>query len=177
MKVTTGLIIFLFSSVAHAYGPLYFHPCNRITAAQVVEKIKTIGAQQYIVSSKPNTENSEWECVTDNISSGNPDWLKLASMIGPYTDAGSADDISVALGIALPRNTIGVLGVLDNTKRPISEDEVCTLPFFEGSEADINLYIVKTIRELYKTPGGEHCLSALIKTIGTSDDKNFYEVN
>lgn len=127
--------------------------------------------------SDPNAESSEWECITDNISSGAPDWLALVPLIGPETDAGSADDISVALGIALPRNPAGVLSVLENKHRPISEDEVCALPFYEGSEADVNRYIVKALRELYKTPGGEHCLSTLIKTIGQSDAETFYENN
>lgn len=172
------LLIFSFTAFnANAYGPLQPEYCTKTTAKAVRDKIERMGVKNYLAYSQPNAEHSEWECIISNISSGREEWLALVPVIAPATDAGSADDLSSAMGMALQSNAMAVVRFIDDRIRPISTAEVCTLPFYSGGEADINLAIVRTIRSLYHANNGKKCLSALIKTIGQSDEKTFYQEN
>lgn len=135
-----------------------------------------MGVKEYINYSQPNGRDSEWDCLMNNISSGKNEWMSLVPVIAPATDAGSADDLTSAMGIALQNNPVATLRVIDERIRPVSTEEVCTLPFYSGSEAETNLYIVRTIRALYQAKG-KKCLATLIRTIGQSDAKTFYQEN
>ena len=177
MKIFALLILAMIAFNANAYGPLPPEYCTKTTAKAVRDKIERMGVKSYLAYSQPNAEHSEWECIINNISSGREEWLALVPVIAAATDAGSADDLSSAMGIALQSHAAAVLGVIDDSIRPISIAEVCTLPFYSGSEADINLTIVKTIRALYQAENGKKCLSALIRTLGQSDEKTFYLEN
>ncbi|WP_339374648.1 hypothetical protein [Photorhabdus australis] len=77
------------------------------------------------------------------------------------------------MATALPKNANGVLSILDDSNVPISTDSVCSLPFYQGTEAELNQYVVDSIRALYKNKGGEKCLQKLISTTGNS--KSFSE--
>jgi antitoxin component of RelBE/YafQ-DinJ toxin-antitoxin module len=80
-------------------------------------------------------------------------------------------DISQALALALVKNTDGVLAILDDRIIPISTNEVCSLPLYNMTIPEENVYVVKAIQALYKSNSvqAQKCLQELITTVGQSD--------
>src|SRR5262245_19536584 len=50
-----------------------------------------------------------WQDVYDGIASGKTEWLQVAELLRPASDAGASEDLSDALSEALPKNPVGVL--------------------------------------------------------------------
>ncbi|MBS9441645.1 hypothetical protein [Photorhabdus heterorhabditis] len=149
------------------------NPYPNLTPEQVAEKVNSMGARKFVTSTSPNTDDSTWDYILSHISSGDPEWLKIVPILSTGVDAGSAEDLTIAVATAIPKNASVVLSILNNANISISTDSVCSLPFYQGTEAELNQYVVDSIRALYKNKGGEKCLQKLISTTGNS--KSFSE--
>lgn len=103
---------------------------------------------------------------------GGDDWLKVATLLAPGSDADSAETLSEAVGMAIPHNPSGVLSIITERYTPLSIGEVCGLPFYSMTEPQLNQYIVDSIRALYKVPSSKACIDAMVNVIGTSNGFN-----
>lgn len=85
-------------------------------------------------------KHNDWERVMDGVDSGDARWVALAPLLAPGTDAGTAEELPIALAFALPRNPGAVLGVVGGKKGfPVAD--VCGAPFIEDTVKDIPAYI------------------------------------
>ncbi|MCW7548252.1 hypothetical protein OO184_09950 [Photorhabdus sp. APURE] len=149
------------------------NPYSNLTPKQVTEKVNSMGARKFVISTLPNTDDSTWDYILSHISSGNSEWLNIVPILSTGVDAGSAEDLTIAVATAIPKNASVVLSILNDANVSISTDSVCSLPFYSGTEAEINKYVIESIRALYKSKKGEICLKTLVNTIGKS--KTFQE--
>ncbi|MBS9424424.1 hypothetical protein [Photorhabdus caribbeanensis] len=149
------------------------NPYPNLTPKQIIEKVNSMGARKFVTSTLPNTDDSTWDYILSHISSGDPEWLNIVPILSTGVDAGSAEDLTIAVATAIPKNSAVVLSVLNNANISISTESVCSLPFYQGTEAKLNQYVVDSIRALYKNKSGEKCLQKLISATGNS--KSFSE--
>lgn len=141
------------------------------TAQQLTTQIKQKGAQAVISGLYVNDEK-EWEYVTGQISKGNNEWLTVAALLAPGSDADSAETLSEAVGAAIPHNPAGVLNILTDRYPSLSMAEVCGLPFYSMTKAQFNQYIVDSIRALYRVPSSKACIDTMVNVIGTTNGFN-----
>ena len=102
------------------------------------------------------------------MDSGNADWIALAPLLAPGSDAGSAEDLGISLAFSLPKNPRGVLAALDPANgHIIGANRVCGLPFVEDTVPDLPAYRLKAIRAVREvkdtklTSARTACLAAL----------------
>jgi hypothetical protein len=88
-------------------------------------------------------DQNRWDYVSGRIASGEAAWVRLAGKLAPGTDAGTAEDLPIALALALPRNAPAVLAVLQT--RAVDLTGVCGLPFIEGTVRDVFAYKRRTL--------------------------------
>ncbi|GAA3586073.1 hypothetical protein GCM10023078_12320 [Gibbsiella greigii] len=141
------------------------------TAPQLTEQIKLKGAQAVISGLYADNEK-EWQYVTGEIGKGGRDWIKIAALLAPGSDADSAETLSEAVGTAIPHNPSGVLSIITEQYTPLSLGVVCGLPFYSLTELQFNQYVVDAIRALYKVPSSKACIDTMVNVIGTSNGFN-----
>ncbi|MDW8847854.1 hypothetical protein SD961_18515 [Erwinia sp. MMLR14_017] len=141
------------------------------TAQQLAEQIKQKGVQ-VVISGLYGEQEKEWQYVTGEIAKGGSDWLNIAALLAPGSEADSAETLSEAVGAAIPHNPAGVLSIINEKYTPLSLGEVCGLPFYSLTEPQFNQYIVDSIRALYKVPSSKACIDTMINVIGTSNGFN-----
>jgi hypothetical protein len=96
-------------------------------------------------------------------------WKALALRLAQGADDGTAEDIGIALALALPTNAPAALGAVDPKNGPILEDDrVCSAPFYEDTVKDPAAYKRQSLwrrgRRRPKAFGGQNaCLNALKK--------------
>ncbi len=111
---------------------------------------------------------SQWDWVIDRMGDGNAGWIALAPKLAPGSDAGSSEDLGIALAFALPKNPRAVLAALDlGNGIVLGADRVCGAPFIEDTVKDIPAYRRRAIRAV-KAVSNPHlkmaktaCLTAL----------------
>ena len=103
----------------------------------IARDIKAHGAKA-VVDRLWNSE--DYDRVMDKIDTGDARWVALAPLLAPGTDAGTAEELPIALAFALPRNPHAVLTVLAGREGSFFVD-VCTAPFIEDTVKDIPAYI------------------------------------
>lgn len=141
------------------------------TAQQLTEQIKQNGPQT-VISSLYTNDETEWQFVAGEIGKGDDDWLRVAALLAPGSDADSAETLSEAVGMAIPRNPVGVLGIITERYTPLSQKVVCGLPFYSMTEIQLNQYIADAIRALYKVPSSKACIDTMVNVIGKSNGFN-----
>ncbi|WP_313112388.1 hypothetical protein [Pseudescherichia sp.] len=141
------------------------------TTQQLTEQIKQKGPQA-VISSLYNNDETEWQFVTEEIGKGGADWLKVAALLAPGSDADSAETLSEAVGMAIPHNPVGVLNIMTDRYTPLSQEVVCGLPFYSMTEIQLNQYIADAIRALYKVPSSKACIDTMVNVIGESNGFN-----
>jgi hypothetical protein len=84
--------------------------------------------------------NNDWERVMDHVDTGDARWIALVPRLAPGTDAGTAEELPIALAFALPRNPEAVLSVIGG-KKGLRIADVCSAPFIEDTVPNIPAYI------------------------------------
>ncbi|HEX8307029.1 MAG TPA: hypothetical protein VF645_01250 [Allosphingosinicella sp.] len=101
-----------------AYRPYFdtlWKPGAAITPDEVRKKIEAEGATRAVEklsSSHDPDAPLPWSTVTAGIARGEPQWLAVAPLIRPGTQAGSGDEYSMALTAALTTNPAGSLRLM-----------------------------------------------------------------
>jgi len=113
-------------------GPKFIaHP----TPAQIDASLARYGARSTVSAL---FDQNRWDYVADRISAGSSDWVNLAGKLAPGADAGPAEELPISLAFALPRNAPAVLALVRSGA--FSADDVCGVPFIEGTIRDIGAY-------------------------------------
>lgn len=85
---------------------------NLSTPDEITSAVKAEGAEKVI---RQIFESDAWQVhVYPGISSGDPQWLQVAKILRPSTDAGASEEMNNALSLALLKRPYAVLPVLKN---------------------------------------------------------------
>jgi len=88
-----------------------------------------------------------WDQVVDGIASGDTGWINLVPLLAPGADAGTAEDLTIALASALPKAPLAVLTVVGgHSGDPLDVAQVCSAPFIEDTSAHQHSYKVQALR-------------------------------
>lgn len=140
----------------------------QVTSMALTQQIKIRGAQAVIADLYKDGE-FQWQYVLTKIGSGEQNWLDVAELLAPGSDADSAESLATAAATAIPHNPAGVLSLLKGGALPFSTDNVCALPFYSIKEPEFNQYVVDAIQALYKVPNSKACIDTIVNTIGQSN--------
>ena len=86
--------------------------------------------------------NGDWERVMDRVDAGDARWIALVPQLAPGTDAGTAEELPIALAFALPNKPRAVLALLGG-KDGFAIEDVCGAPFIGDTVKDIPGYVRK----------------------------------
>lgn len=112
-------------------------------------------------------DQGRWDVVAGHIARGEPGWVALGGKLAPGTDAGTAEDLSISLAFALPRDAPAVLRVL--AAGAADAADVCGAPFIEGMVRDVPAYVRRATAAVARVTDGSlaatraACLDALAK--------------
>lgn len=109
----------------------------RPTPAQIQASLAHYGARATVSAL---FEQGRWDYVSDRIGSGEAPYVALAARLAPGADGGMAEDLPIALALALPRNAPAVLQALASSGGGFDVAEVCDAPFIEDTVSDIPAY-------------------------------------
>jgi len=88
---------------------------QNIDAAEVRRMIKEMGARKTI--DKLYDDEAIWIRIKEEIATGKKEWVEVATLLYPGSDAGSAEMIDIALGEALKNAPELVLGIIGDPDR------------------------------------------------------------
>lgn len=132
-------------------------PAMELTPASIMVELRQIGPGAVIDELWNSSEDhpNEWDGIIERIGTGEKDWLEVAKLLKPASDAGSAEDLNGALAAALLKNPIDVLTMVQ--KGPFDISDVCSCPYVvetPDEEAVADKYLKEAERALIamKTP-------------------------
>lgn len=134
MKIPVLVLAFSLTSVASGLA-------TGSSPEQISMEIKAHGATAVV---ERLWDSREYEMVLNHVRSGAPAWVALALKLAPGTDAGAAEELSMALGHALSNNPSVVLAIINPRVFPVSLPEVCRPPFTDETRRQIWAWIRKT---------------------------------
>lgn len=132
-----------------AYRPYFdtlWKPGSAISPDEVRKMIEAQGATravQKLSSSQDPDAALPWSTVTAGIARGEPDWLEIAPLIRPGTQAGSDEEFSMALTAALTTNPSGSLRLMALEKG--GSDGYCVATDYETPPEQIRAYYIAAI--------------------------------
>jgi hypothetical protein len=132
-RVMAGVLAAALAGAA-AHAAPRFPP--RPTPAEVEASLARNGARATVSAL---FDQRRWDYVSDRIGAGDGAWVALAPRLAAGADAGTAEDLPIALAFALPRNPAAVLAALGSGAFDIGE--VCGAPFIEGTVSDLPAYV------------------------------------
>ena len=96
--------------------------------------------------------DKEFGRVISGIESGDPSWLKVATVLRPFSDAGASLSLDYAVARALPKAPNRVLALIGHG---FKVEDICTSPFIEPEPGIAETYERQTLAALskVKTPG------------------------
>jgi hypothetical protein len=115
-------------------------------AAALSAEIDTKSAREVVnrLGNSPHNAGGEnnWSRLVEQMWNGHAAYIALAPKLAPGTDAGTAEDLGIALAHALPLVPSAVLSAIDPNNGPVlGVRRVCGVPFIEGTVKDIPGYI------------------------------------
>jgi hypothetical protein len=134
----------------------------------VLEKLKSKDAKEFVKSLTPENdlEMTTYGSLLDKIETGTPQWLEVAILLKPYTDAGLSEALAITLAQAIKNNPSNLLSVL-------SEEEIkwsCSAPLIEPTKEEhenfikLTLAAVSTVKESELSNKKQLCIEALNKS-------------
>ncbi len=103
MRSRTLTLTFLLATSVSAWSD------SALTPTVVLEKIKTFGARPTLQAIYSDKEN--WERLLAGIATGTKDWLSIANQLVSVSDAGSSQQLGLAVGEALEHQPENVLSL------------------------------------------------------------------
>lgn len=114
-----------------------------LSPAELQSRIHSQGGHKVLWALWDN--QAEWNQLFSGVASGNPDWLKIAQALHPFSDGAASEDIHNAVAQALPKapeRTLSMIG-------PGFEiDTVCTSPFLEPKPGVAEAYEQAALKAL-----------------------------
>jgi len=113
------------------------------TPGEIEARIHKEGGRAVIKDLEAN--ESAFEEILSHIDSGDGAWLKVALLLKPFSDAGTAEGLDYAVARALPNAPVRVLSLIGHG---FDLDYVCTSPFNEPEPGVAESYERKTLGAL-----------------------------
>ncbi len=139
----------------YAVAPLLFVLISSSAASvdpkAISKEIERHGAKATVARLTSSRHARNWESTLQHIETGDPDWLVVAANLADGTDAGTSEELQIALAIALPRNPPGVLN-LAGTQSFLSIRDLCGAPFIEPTDEYLKHYLIDARRALQRLP-------------------------
>lgn len=129
-------------TVGVSQGPTMASP----TAFDIRRSVADVGAEATVRSL---SKDGHWNAVEAEIGTGDADWVALAPLLAPGTDAGTSEGLSISLADALPKNPRAVLAVLNvRGGDMLGAEHVCAAPFIEDTAEHQASYKKSALRSL-----------------------------
>jgi hypothetical protein len=162
MRGAAAILLGLACAGAAAAAPRFAaHP----TPAEIVRSLAAAGPRATVDAL---WDQGRWDYVSGRIGRGDAAFVALAPKLAAGADAGTAEDLPIALAFALPRNAPAVLAAIEGG--PFDAAEVCGAPFIEDTVSDIPDYrrrataAVQAVVDPRLVPVKAACLAALAQT-------------
>jgi hypothetical protein len=124
-------------------------------AVRIVKEIKLKGAKAVIERLVSNEEWTEFETVCDKVETGEKEWLEVARLLAPGSDAASAESLIISVARALPKSPRQVLSLVAETendpKGGFTVDRICISLFIEPEPGVSERYLLETEKTLMST--------------------------
>jgi hypothetical protein len=119
---------------------------SALTAAEISAEIDASGAKAVVNRlTKGHVDamgQNDWSRTMDEIWNGRLAFIALAPKLARGTEAGTAEDLTVALARALPVAPAAVLRVIDRRDGPVlGVSRVCGVPFTTPASKDVSGYL------------------------------------
>ena len=132
MRRAAAILLWLAGAGAAVAGPRFAaHP----TPAEIVRSLAEAGPRATVDAL---WAEGRWDWVSERIGAGDAAFVALAPRLAAGADAGTAEDLPIALAFALPRNAPAVLAAIEDGG--FDAGEVCGAPFIEDTVSDIPAY-------------------------------------
>jgi len=148
-------------------------------AATLTKEIKAKGAKAVIAELTTDDKMTQFEKVCDQIEKGKKDWLTVAKLLLPGSDAATTEGLVYSVSRALPKATRQVLELIAETendpKWAFRVENTCISTFIEPEPGVAERYLLETRRalELVNTSDDPklnslrlNCLKSIKKDIG-----------
>jgi hypothetical protein len=157
-----AILLWLVGAGAAVAGPRFAaHP----TPAEIGRSLAEAGPRATVDAL---WEQRRWDYVSERIGDGDAAFVALAPKLAAGADAGTAEDLPIALAFALPRNAPAVLAAIQGGA--FDPAEVCGAPFIEDTVSDIPAYrrrataAVQAVSDPALASVRAACLAALAQT-------------
>jgi len=109
---------------------------GEMTSGEIQGEIARIGLRGVIEKlwNSSETHPNEWDRIIGKIETGDKEWLQVASSLKVAADAGGSEDLNGALALALLKNPVDVLTLVQQGSFVISD--VCTCPYIGETRED-----------------------------------------
>lgn len=134
-------------------APFHNADAEELSAAKLQSEIKKHGPRR-VVERLTATSWARFDRVCHMVETGNRNWLTVARLLKPGTDAGSAESLDFAVARALPKAPAEILSMVQGEEHNVSGGfglaDVCTVPFLEEEQHVVDRYLVSAERALEK---------------------------
>lgn len=124
-------------------------------AVRLIKEIKLKGAKSVIERLVSGEKWTEFETVCDKIETGEKEWLEVARLLAPGSDAASAESLVFSVARALPKSPRQVLSLVAETEKDpkgrFTVDRICTSPYIEPEPGVSERYLIETEKTLETT--------------------------
>lgn len=97
-------------------------PAGQLSCDAVAKEVRVRGAKRVVDRLWDAQGDENWDHLLDAMEAGRSECIRLAKLLKPGTDAGSAETLQIALSLALRTNPSGVLALGDDV---IKVSEAC----------------------------------------------------
>lgn len=184
MKIFIGIssIIFVFSlNLAWANE-------EEPDAHHLVKEIKRKGAKAVISELMLDHTWTRFEKICDKIETGDKEWLEVARLLAPGSDAATAESLMLSVARALPKSPRLVLALVAETeadpKAGFTVEGICISPFIEPKPGVSEAYLIETEHALEATYTGDDprlaclrlkCLENIRSIIGNAKKQGIWK--
>ncbi|GEM_PF-6915266 len=124
-------------------------------AVRIIEEIRLKGPKSVIERLVSCEKWTEFEAVCDMIETGEKEWLEVARLLAPGSDAASAESLVYSVARALPRSPRQVLSLVAETENDpagrFTVDRICISPFIEPEPGVSERYLIEAEKKLEST--------------------------
>jgi hypothetical protein len=147
-------------------------------AALLIKEIKAKGAKTVIAELAIDDEMTQFEKVCDKIETGNKEWLEVAKLLLPGSDAATTEGLVYSVARALPKAPRQVLDLIAETEHDrvwaFTVNNICISTFIEPEPGVAEKYLTESEKALKSMDTGSNqklnnlrlkCLKSIQKDI------------
>ncbi|MEA5114558.1 MAG: hypothetical protein VB050_11085 [Geobacteraceae bacterium] len=124
-------------------------------AEHLAKEIKSKGAREVIAELMSDDQWTEFEKVCDKIETGNREWLEVARLLAPGSDAAAAESLTMSVARALPKSPREVLALIALSEhdhgKEFTIDNICVSPYIENEPGVEERHLLTTSNVLEST--------------------------